>query len=125
MIASLLWTGFKMFYVHRSTSVTVSQLAIQMFSHDNEYHWVGISAYHLPAYQSVQWDSIDLKNIFFVVSGYPIPVTRVSDMLWRRVNLILWENWSLPTVHMGHTPYMGWVPFQWWVALRLPQYKTQ
>ena len=39
MIASLLWTGFKMFYVHRSTSVTVSQLAMQMFSHDNEYHW--------------------------------------------------------------------------------------
>ena len=32
------------------------------------------------------------------------------------VSLILRGNWSLPTMHMGHTPYMGWVPFQWWVG---------
>ena len=32
------------------------------------------------------------------------------------VSLILRRNWSLPTVHMGHTPYMGCFPFQWWVG---------
>ena len=32
------------------------------------------------------------------------------------VSLILRGNWSLPTVHMGHTPYMGCFPFQWWVG---------
>ena len=47
-------------------------------------------------------------------------VTAVLNIRRRRrreeVSLILRGNWSLPTVHMGHTPYMGWVPFQWWVG---------
>ena len=49
-----------------------------------------------------------------------IAVTAVLNIRRRRrreeVSLILRGNWSLPTVHMGHTPYMGWVPFQWWVG---------
>ena len=32
------------------------------------------------------------------------------------VSLILRGNWSLPTVHKGHTPYMGCFPFQRWVG---------
>ena len=47
-----------------------------------------------------------------------IAVTAVLNMRRRReeVSLILRGNWSLPTVHMGHTPYMGCFPFQWWVG---------
>ena len=42
-----------------------------------------------------------------------IAVTAVLNIRRRRrrrreeVSLILRGNWSLPTVHMGHTPYMG------------------
>ena len=37
-----------------------------------------------------------------------------GDVEEEEVSLIPRGNWSVPTMHMGYTPYMGWFPFQWW-----------
>ena len=54
---------------------------------------------------------LSFKTQTGICLGSPIAVTAVLNIWrgWRRVevSLILRGNWSLPTVHRGHTPYRG------------------
>ena len=52
-------------------------------------------------YVCVQCTVYDMLFVYYVA-----PFQILSDMIGNVVNLILWGNWSLPTVHMGHTPYI-------------------